>query len=57
MSECSLNLARKKLRPLGWRIYLNRSVSWQDTVVALQALAMFSAKTAGNSLDLKVKLT
>ena len=29
----------------------------EDTVVALQALALFSAKTAGNSLDLKVKLT
>lgn len=29
----------------------------QDTVVALQALALYSEKTAGNALDLRVKLT
>ena len=29
----------------------------QDTVVALQALAAYSKQTAGNSLDLRVKLT
>ena len=29
----------------------------KDTVVALQALALYSEKTAGNALDLRVKLT
>lgn len=29
----------------------------QDTVVALQALALYSEQTAGNALDLRVKLT
>ncbi|XP_067056513.1 complement C3-like [Acropora muricata] len=32
-------------------------VSTQDTVVALQALAMYSEKTQGNALDLRVKMT
>ncbi|KAL9988942.1 hypothetical protein ACROYT_G003438 [Oculina patagonica] len=32
-------------------------VSTQDTVVALQALASYSEQTAGNALDLRVKLT
>ncbi|XP_027048067.1 ophiophagus venom factor-like [Pocillopora damicornis] len=32
-------------------------VSTQDTVVALQALAMYSEQTAGNNLDLRVKLS
>ena len=31
--------------------------SFKDTVVALQALALYSEKTAGNALDLRVKLT
>lgn len=30
---------------------------FKDTVVALQALALYSEKTAGNALDLRVKLT
>ena len=29
----------------------------QDTFVALQALALYSERTAGNTLDLRVKLT
>lgn len=29
----------------------------QDTVVALQALALYSEETAGNAIDLRVKLT
>ena len=29
----------------------------KDTVVALQALALYSEHTAGNTLDLRVKLT
>lgn len=32
-------------------------VSTQDTVVALQALAMYSEQTAGNNLDMRVKLS
>ncbi|KAL9988937.1 hypothetical protein ACROYT_G003433 [Oculina patagonica] len=32
-------------------------VSTQDTVVALQALALYSEKTAGNAVDLRVKMT
>ena len=35
---------------------MHNSFLLQDTVVALQALALYSERTAGKSLDLRVKL-
>ena len=46
-----------KSRALGARIYSSLSSFFQDTVVALQALVLYSEKTAGNALNLRVTLT
>lgn len=53
----SRSFSARNWGPFKSRINSNVSVFLQDTVVALQALALYSEKTAGNALDLKVKLT